>query len=238
MAQQPSRVSHLRIPRPTSIAVRSLRDRHPRARARGPGVERGAGDARAPSREGRRLGFLRRFGVRTAPLRSALVAALPERPFNVEFWDGTSVPATNGKAPTFLVRSPLAVSHVIRSPGELGLGRAYVTGLLDVDDLDAVMKLVDEWTEPEIDIRGRTRLALSALVAADLRQLPHRPDLELILHGRTHDPERDARAVRFHYDVSNEFFGLFLDKTMTYSCAIFSRGATTLEEAQETKLEL
>jgi len=181
---------------------------------------------------------LRRFGVRTAPLRSALVAALPERPFNVEFWDGTSVPATNGKAPTFLVRSPLAVSHVIRSPGELGLGRAYVTGLLDVDDLDAVMKLVDEWTEPEIDIRGRTRLALSALVAADLRQLPHRPDLELILHGRTHDPERDARAVRFHYDVSNEFFGLFLDKTMTYSCAIFSRGATTLEEAQETKLEL
>ena len=44
--------------------------------------------------------------------------------------------------------------------------------------------------------------------------------------------------MRHHYDVSDEFFALFLDASMTYSCAIFSRGATTLEEAQETKLEL
>jgi cyclopropane-fatty-acyl-phospholipid synthase len=49
---------------------------------------------------------------------------------------------------------------------------------------------------------------------------------------------RDARAVRHHYDVSNDFFKLFLDTSMTYSCAIFSRGASTLEEAQRTKLEL
>jgi len=49
---------------------------------------------------------------------------------------------------------------------------------------------------------------------------------------------RDAAAVRYHYDVGNEFFALFLDPSMTYSCAIFSRGAETLEEAQRTKLEL
>jgi cyclopropane-fatty-acyl-phospholipid synthase len=44
--------------------------------------------------------------------------------------------------------------------------------------------------------------------------------------------------VRHHYDVGNEFFELFLDPSMTYSCAVFSRGAITLEEAQEAKLEL
>jgi cyclopropane-fatty-acyl-phospholipid synthase len=44
--------------------------------------------------------------------------------------------------------------------------------------------------------------------------------------------------VRHHYDVSNEFFALFLDDSMTYSCGLFSRGARTLEEAQEAKLEL
>jgi cyclopropane-fatty-acyl-phospholipid synthase len=44
--------------------------------------------------------------------------------------------------------------------------------------------------------------------------------------------------VRHHYDVSNEYFALFLDESMTYSCAIFSRGATTLEEAQDVKREL
>jgi cyclopropane-fatty-acyl-phospholipid synthase len=44
--------------------------------------------------------------------------------------------------------------------------------------------------------------------------------------------------VRQHYDVSNEFFALFLDPSMTYSCGIFSRGARTLEDAQRAKLEL
>jgi cyclopropane-fatty-acyl-phospholipid synthase len=44
--------------------------------------------------------------------------------------------------------------------------------------------------------------------------------------------------VRHHYDVSNEFFALFLDPSMTYSCGIFSRGANTLEQAQRTKLEI
>jgi cyclopropane-fatty-acyl-phospholipid synthase len=44
--------------------------------------------------------------------------------------------------------------------------------------------------------------------------------------------------VTHHYDLSNDFFRLLLGESMTYSCAIFSRGATTLEEAQRTKLEL
>jgi len=64
------------------------------------------------------------------------------------------------------------------------------------------------------------------------------PDSELRPRGRRHSVARDKRSVRHHYDVSNEFFELFLGPSMTYSCAVFSRGATTLEEAQETKLEL
>jgi cyclopropane-fatty-acyl-phospholipid synthase len=61
---------------------------------------------------------------------------------------------------------------------------------------------------------------------------------ELRPRGTRHSAARDARSVRHHYDVGNEFFALFLDETMTYSCAIFSRGATTLEEAQDVKREL
>ena len=45
-------------------------------------------------------------------------------------------------------------------------------------------------------------------------------------------------AVRYHYDVGNDFFALFLDESMTYSCALFSRGAQTLAEAQHAKLDL
>jgi cyclopropane-fatty-acyl-phospholipid synthase len=55
--------------------------------------------------------------------------------------------------------------------------------------------------------------------------------------ARRHSPRRDQKAVRFHYDVGNEFFGLFLDKRMVYSCAYFKTGNESLDEAQEAKLE-
>jgi cyclopropane-fatty-acyl-phospholipid synthase len=138
----------------------------------------------------------------------------------------------------FQVRSPDALVHALRAPGQLGLGRAYVSGALDVDDVDAVLELLDSWQPPAIDGRGRARLALAAARAIGLRRPPRAPAAELRPRGRRHSRERDARAVRHHYDVSNEFFELFLGPAMTYSCAIFSRGAQTLEEAQEAKLEL
>jgi cyclopropane-fatty-acyl-phospholipid synthase len=173
-----------------------------------------------------------------APLRDELAQALPERPFSIEFWDGSRLDATNGGGPTFHVRSPAAVAHALRAPGQLGLGRAYVSGNLDVDDLDAVLELLSEWEAPSLDGRTRARLALAAARAAGITRPPPVPAAELKPRGRRHSVERDARAVRHHYDVSNEFFALFLDESMTYSCAVFSRGAKTLEEAQETKLEL
>ena len=67
---------------------------------------------------------------------------------------------------------------------------------------------------------------------------PDPPAAELQPGGKTHSKERDAEAVRHHYDVSNEFFALFLDETMTYSCALWEEGAETLEDAQRAKLEL
>jgi cyclopropane-fatty-acyl-phospholipid synthase len=176
--------------------------------------------------------------ARPAALRHELERALPERPFAVAFWDGTSLPATGADGPTFTLRSPAAVAHVLRAPGQLGLGRAYVAGALEVDDLDAVVRLLDTWKPPPIDTQRRVRLALAAVRAAGLTRPPHRPRSELVPRGTRHSKARDARAVRHHYDVSNDFFALFLDESLTYSCAVFSRGATTLEEAQWTKLEL
>ena len=177
-------------------------------------------------------------GAATAPLRSALAAALPERPFTVELWDGTSVPATIGSGPVFRVTSPRALGHVLRAPGQLGVGRAYVTGGLEVDDIDAALALLDRWQAPPVAWGERLRLAGAAVRAGALTAVPRTPAAELRPSGRRHSVERDRRAVRHHYDVSNEFFALFLDESMTYSCAVFSRGAESLEEAQRTKLEL
>jgi cyclopropane-fatty-acyl-phospholipid synthase len=173
------------------------------------------------------------------PLGRELRRLFPSRPFHVRFWDGVEVAATvSEQAPTFFVRTPSALAHLIRAPGTLGLGRAYVDGSLAVDDLEGAFIVVDTWRPPAIGAADRARLALAIALAAAPGGLPRRPSLELLLRGERHSPQRDAAAIRYHYDVGNEFFALFLDETMTYSCAIFSRGAQTLEEAQQAKLEL
>jgi cyclopropane-fatty-acyl-phospholipid synthase len=176
--------------------------------------------------------------ARTEPLRREILAALPERPFALQFWDGTGVPATAPEAPTFFFRSPQALAHVLRAPGELGIGRAYVAGLLEVDDIDAALRIVDTWQPPPLSLKQQAKLGLAVVRGCGLVRPPRAPASELRLRGERHSVARDRRAVRYHYDVGNEFFALFLDESMTYSCACFSRGATTLEEAQETKLEL
>jgi cyclopropane-fatty-acyl-phospholipid synthase len=176
--------------------------------------------------------------ARTAPLRHQLEAALPRRPFSLRFWDGTGVLATVPGAPTFTFRSPAALAHVVRAPGELGLGRAYVTGQLEVDDLDAALLVVDTFEPPRLTIGQQAKIGLGLIRACGLVVPPGPPSAELRLRGERHTLSRDRRAVRHHYDVGNEFFALFLDRSMTYSCAYFSAGASTLEEAQEAKLEL
>jgi cyclopropane-fatty-acyl-phospholipid synthase len=176
----------------------------------------------------------------TRALREVLASVLTDRPFRIELWDGSALPPTTTGAGglTFRVRSPRALGHVLRAPGQLGLGRAYVSGEVEVDDMDAALELLDGYAVPPPDVRRKARLAAAALRAGALRTLPRAPSAELRPRGRRHSRERDRRAIAHHYDVSNDFFRLILGESMTYSCAIFSRGAHTLEEAQHAKLEL
>ena len=177
-------------------------------------------------------------GSSTDGLRRGIERALPDRPFTIELWDGSRVPSTR-HGPTLTVRSPRAIGHLLRAPGELGLGRAYVCGEIDVDDLDGMIGLLGRWHAPALGLPQRLRFGAAALRAAGLHRRPPPPAAELRPRGRRrHTKRRDAEAVRHHYDVSNEFFALFLDQTMTYSCALFEPGTETLEDAQRAKLEL
>ena len=176
----------------------------------------------------------------TEPLVKQIERAFPERPFTIELWDGSKVPSTgaNGGGPTFRARSKDALAYAVAAPGQLGLGRAYVAGEIEIDDIDGVIGVLNEWKPPPVGAATKARLITAALRAAGMRRPPPPPKAEMHLRGRKHSTKRDREAVRHHYDVGNEFFSLFLDESMTYSCAIFSRGAKSLAAAQDTKLEL
>jgi cyclopropane-fatty-acyl-phospholipid synthase len=156
----------------------------------------------------------------------------------VRFWDGTDVPATTPDAPTFSFISPKALAHVIRAPGELGLGRAYVLGLIETDDIEKSLRVVDTFEPPRIAPTQIARLGVALIRACGLVKPPRAPASELRLQGERHTLGRDRRAIAYHYDAGNAFFQLFLDPSMTYSCAYFKGGAQTLEEAQQAKLGL
>jgi cyclopropane-fatty-acyl-phospholipid synthase len=176
---------------------------------------------------------------KTTKLVDDLATALPDRPFTIELWDGSVLPSTTEeRGPTFAVRDRRAFAHILRAPGQLGIGRAYVSGMLEVDDLDAVMDVLQHWKPARIDRATQMRLALDAARAMGPALPPKPPVSELRPRGKRHSAARDARSVRHHYDVSNDFFALFLDASMTYSCANFKQGATTLEQAQVDKREL
>src|SRR5215470_4838532 len=99
----------------------------------------------------------------TAKLRREIEARIPERPFTVEFWDGTTLRSTDGDGPTFFIRSPRAAAHALLAPGQLGLGRAYVSGELEVDDIDATIELLDSWQPPALDGADKRALLLGAV---------------------------------------------------------------------------
>lgn len=170
----------------------------------------------------------------------------PEPPVRIRCWDGSEL-GPPGAEPVIVVRSPDALRRLVWAPNELGLGRAYVAGDLDLEgdiyDLFALRdRLGDESAGEQIHLRlgpsGWWRALRAVAKLGALGPPPPPPREEARLRGRRHDPERDAAAIAHHYDVGNDFYRLILGPTMTYSCAYWERPDTTLDEAQAAKYEL
>jgi cyclopropane-fatty-acyl-phospholipid synthase len=161
-------------------------------------------------------------------------------PFTLRFWDGSTLPGES-PTPVTVVRSPKALAYLLRAPNQVGLARAWVTGVLDVEgDLGAVIAARDRFNGIALSAVDRVKLVAAALRAAPsvLVQRVPVPGIEATPRGHRHSLARDRTAVRHHYDVSNDFYRLLLGPSMTYSCAYFEIPQTSLEEAQERKHEL
>jgi len=159
-----------------------------------------------------------------------------EVPVAFRAYDGSSFGPPDART-TIVVRSPDALRRIVTAPDELGFGRAYVAGELEVDgDIFDVMAVANYIEELRL---GPRQIAAAAKLVGwkGLKPLPPPPE-EARMHGRRHSRQRDAAAIAHHYDVSNDFYRMVLGPSLTYSCAVWDDDTTTLEDAQANKHEL
>jgi cyclopropane-fatty-acyl-phospholipid synthase len=133
----------------------------------------------------------------------------------VRLWDGTEL----GRGAFRLVlEHPWSLRRLLVPPSDRNAGEAYALGEVDVEgDIVAAIHTIAGARQASLSVLDRAR------VAAELLRLPappqRRTDRSAALSGEVHSLERDRDAVQFHYDLGNDFFRLFLDEDLVYSCA-------------------
>lgn len=158
------------------------------------------------------------------------------RPFTVRLWNGATIPAAGDAQFTIALTHPGALRRMLLPPTDLSAGEAFVRGDFDVEgDLEAAVAVMAqaalsqsprEWIQVGLWAWTLPRTTAGGTV------LPRAQ-----LSGRRHSLARDRTAVRYHYDVGNDFYSLWLDRRLVYSCAYFPLGTEDLDAAQEAKLE-
>lgn len=137
-------------------------------------------------------------------------------PLGITLWNGRSV--TPGAPPrvTVTVRSPKVLAS-LANPSMGKLARHYVEQELDIEgEAREIVRMGEELSGARTRAGGRS---------SRMRKW--------IGHSRRFD----RKAIRYHYDVGDDFFGLWLDRRRVYSCAYFRRADDTLDIAQEQKLD-
>lgn len=171
-----------------------------------------------------------------------LLADYHPRDFAVRFWDGTLWEADPNQPRRFtlVIRHPGALRRMFWFPNEVTLGRAYLHDDFDVEgEIEGIFALRDHLTDPRSI--GINRWLRCAQLLLTLPRNGHRPLTShrqpATLSGKRHSRERDRQVVTYHYDVSNDFFALWLDRKMVYSCGYFEKPDDDLDAAQERKLD-
>ena len=169
-----------------------------------------------------------------------------DAPWRIRAWDGSE--AGPPDAPLVVLRSRDALRRIVRRPDELGLGRAWVAGDVEVPGdlfaaLDALVAAVERSRARGHVVTRREQLAIlrEAVLLGAVGREPAPPPEEARVAGRRHSRSRDRAAVRHHYDVGNAFYRRVLGPSWVYSCAYWERWddpSFTLEDAQRAKLDL
>ncbi len=160
-------------------------------------------------------------------------------------WDGTEV-HLGGDHPAFSLtfRSAKAFQELILSRDQLRLVESYFHGLIDIDgDLYSLLKLRHHLTSLQLSLIEKAVLAAKVFrikpdkSASDGSDAPKWAKTLAQKLGINSSKKLNRDAISFHYDVSNDFYALWLDEQMVYSCAYYEEAGQRLEQAQRNKLD-
>jgi cyclopropane-fatty-acyl-phospholipid synthase len=166
----------------------------------------------------------------------------------LRLWNGAHL-VVGQTAPKFtlVVRDPAVLRRLVMKRNPITLVDAYFRGLVDFEgDLYAGLRLKPYLQKLSLPVRSRVALVLDALhlpvkfaPSAEPSALNHVKDRHEASqkHSHIHNRLSDKAAISFHYDVSNDFYKLWLCDEMVYSCAYFESEDTTLVQAQRNKLD-
>jgi cyclopropane-fatty-acyl-phospholipid synthase len=168
-------------------------------------------------------------------------------PLRVTAYDGSTAGPEDAEF-GFEVRNERGLAYLMTAPGDLGLGRAYVSGDLGVtgvhpgdpyEGLKALQKnLKFRMPSPVEAVRLAKGLGVAHLKPPPPPPQEHLPRWRRAAEGLRHSKKRDSEAIHHHYDVSNTFYEHVLGPSMTYTCAVFPTEDATLEQAQYYKYDL
>ena len=135
-------------------------------------------------------------------------------PLRLRLWDGHEFSFGPTPSVTIVVKDPALVAEFTH-PSLDPLGSAFVEGRLELEgSISEVIRVCDELSQALVEEEDTT---------------PSR------IH---HDKATDAASISYHYDLSNDFYQLWLDRDMAYSCGYFETGEESLDEAQQAKFRL
>jgi cyclopropane-fatty-acyl-phospholipid synthase len=149
------------------------------------------------------------------------MAFLGDPPVNIVLWNGSRVSAAGGNSVgTVIIRNRKLLLKLLVHP-ELYFGDAYSEGHLEVEGaLVAILETI---------FRSKSGASNNSLISKYLFKIMNSP------RSNSLDGSRDN--IHHHYDIGNDFYRLWLDDKMQYTCAYFSKPSATLEEAQIAKMD-
>ncbi len=163
----------------------------------------------------------------------------------IRLWDGSEVNVGHGHSEFSLIfRNSRVFRDVILSRDPLCLAESYFQGLVDVDgDLYGAIKLRHHLASLHLSLAEKAVLAAKALraIPAEPASISDSAPRWRKTFGQKlgirSSKKLNRHSISFHYDVSNDFYALWLEERMVYSCAYFEHAGQSLEQAQRNKLD-